>query len=70
MTTALSAFGQKLSAHSGINELMHDLGSALKDGGNPFAPGAAKTIGDLDLRNGTIRIRFRRHHGRRKFRRA
>ena len=23
---------------------MHDLGSALKDGGNPFAPGAAKTI--------------------------
>jgi hypothetical protein len=23
---------------------MHDLGSALKDGGNPFTPGAAKTI--------------------------
>ena len=23
---------------------MHDLGPALKDGGNPFAPGAAKTI--------------------------
>ena len=23
---------------------MHDLGTALKDGGNPFAPGAAKTI--------------------------
>ena len=23
---------------------MHDLGSALKDGGNPFAPGAARTI--------------------------
>src|SRR4026208_2004713 len=23
---------------------MHDLGSSLKDGGNPFAPGAAKTI--------------------------
>ena len=26
------------------DEWMHDLGSALKDGGNPFAPGAAKTI--------------------------
>ena len=23
---------------------MHDLGSALKDGGNPFTPGASKTI--------------------------
>lgn len=23
---------------------MHDLGSSLKDGGNPFAPGVAKTI--------------------------
>jgi hypothetical protein len=23
---------------------MHDIGSALKDGGNPFTPGAAKTI--------------------------
>lgn len=23
---------------------MHELGPALKDGGNPFAPGAAKTI--------------------------
>ena len=26
------------------DEWMHGLGSALKDGGNPFAPGAAKTI--------------------------
>jgi hypothetical protein len=26
------------------DEWMHSLGSALKDGGNPFAPGAAKTI--------------------------
>jgi hypothetical protein len=24
---------------------MHELGSALKDGGNPFAPGVAATIG-------------------------
>jgi hypothetical protein len=24
---------------------MHDLGPALKDGGNPFAPGVATTIG-------------------------
>jgi hypothetical protein len=26
------------------DEWMHGLGSSLKDGGNPFAPGAAKTI--------------------------
>ena len=32
---------------------MHDLGSALKDGGNPFNPGAAKMIGaDGSIRDG------------------
>jgi hypothetical protein len=32
---------------------MHQLGPALKDGGNPFAPGAAKTItSDGSVRNG------------------
>jgi hypothetical protein len=30
---------------------MHGLGSSLKDGGNPFAPGAAKTI----AADGTVR---------------
>jgi hypothetical protein len=32
---------------------MHSLGGALKDGGNPFAPGAAKTISaDGSVRDG------------------
>jgi hypothetical protein len=32
---------------------MHQLGPALKDGGNPFAPGAAKTItSDGSVRDG------------------
>ena len=32
---------------------MHDLGSGLKDGGNPFAPGAAKTISADSLDDAT-----------------
>jgi hypothetical protein len=35
------------------NTWMEGLGSALKDGGNPFNPGAAKTIGpDGSIRDG------------------
>jgi len=35
------------------NTWMEGLGAALKDGGNPFSPGAAKTIGaDGSIRDG------------------
>ena len=35
------------------NTWMEGLGAALKDGGNPFTPGAAKTIGaDGSIRDG------------------
>ena len=34
---------------------MHDLGGALKDGGNPFTPGAAKMIAaDGKVSNGAV----------------